>query len=109
MKNKVNKYEKLTADIKAAMEYAAPMLDTEDGGTSNIDTPMIFLPRWNHESVEDAVRSAGAYAVRSEYWKAWTIVVPAFVQGNARTRHSEAIVSYLEKAGYSVCVHNTID
>lgn len=110
MKN-VNKYEKLTADIKAAIEYASPMLETEDSGTCNCDEPIIFLPRWRHAEVENAVAAAGsgAFAIFRDGWKGWTIGVPTRVRANARARYADAMCNYLERCGYNVMAFQQMD
>lgn len=105
----MNKYEKLTADIKAAIEYAAPMFNTEDGGTCNCDTPMVFLPRWRYVEVEKAIHAAGAYPVQNETWKAWGICVPNIAHANARSRHTDAMCEYLEKLGYKTLAYQSMD
>lgn len=56
----MTKFEKLTADLKAAYNAAYPAaIKTDEGGTMNFDAPGVWLPRWPESKTLEAVKAAG--------------------------------------------------
>lgn len=113
-----NKYEKLTQDILTALTNTAHIEKDEtisDGGTASNDCAGIFLPRWAESKVEEAVKKAGAYAIKSEamskaFGKAYyTLIVPTHNQGNRRSKRAEAITLELVRAGYDAMAFQAMD
>lgn len=98
--NKVNKYERLTADIKAAIEYANSSIDIEDSGILNFDCPMLYLPHWNISSVKSAIEKSGAYADVLGHGE-YRIKVNHTFHANARTMHADSMCEYLKRIGYN--------
>ena len=106
------KYAKLRDDLKAALEETAYLETTEDGGTCNFDSPVLELPRWNADKVEQAANEAGSSAFK---WTAgstvlgWVFNPNSGGQGNRRTRRAEAISKALAAKGYSAGMYYQMD
>jgi 16S rRNA C1402 (ribose-2'-O) methylase RsmI len=115
---KMSKYEKLTEDLKKALE-ATQYIETDesisDTGTCNFDDAGIFLNRWHEEKVNEAARLAGSYAVKHEdlskaFHKTYfTFGFPSHNQGNRRSARAEAICKILEELGYEVYLYQAMD
>ena len=107
MKN--DRYTKLTQDLKAAVEAAqAAAVAIDDGGTCNMDSPMVWLPRWNAAKIKEAARAAGtrAYKHRLSWWMFSTGV---YAQGDPRTIAAKAASHLLEERGYRASVFYMMD
>ena len=107
------KYLKLRDDIGRAKDSGeiAIILDPDDGGTCNFDSPTIYLPGWNKKKVIQAAREAGVSAWE---WKSYTekrfvLAVGNVGQGNARTRYAEAMCESLKAAGYDTGMYYQMD
>lgn len=97
------RYAKLAKDLKAAHEYGLTHMGTDDGGSCNFDSPTLYLPRWNKEKVEAAVKKAGLSCFEWRPFgatKFWVISVPGTGQGHTRTNAAEAMSAYLGDVGY---------
>ena len=102
------KYAKLRDDIREALlrgEIAEEVVYSQhgDGGTCNFDSPVIYLPRWKKELVEQAAKEAGAHCWKLEYgfWKGCFLISPkTHSQGYPRTKNAEAMSSHFTSVGY---------
>lgn len=104
-----DRYTKLTQDLKAAVEAAqAAAAAIDDGGTCNMDSPMVWLPRWNAAKIKEAARAAGsgAYKHRGSWWIFRTGV---YAQGDPRTIAAKAASSLMEARGYKATVYYMMD
>lgn len=109
---KIDKYEKLSKDLKAAVESTENMDFGTDDGTLNCDCPAIFLTRWNEEKTVDAAKKAGIYAVKCEtgfFRGAYTFVIPGTFRASARSKRADAIVAALSNMGYRACTYSNAD
>jgi hypothetical protein len=102
----MTKYEKLTADLKAAYKTALiACKDTDEGGTMNFDAPGLWLPRWNTRQTEAAVKAAGFGAIKfDERFLGkpgfYTISVNFGGVGNLKSKGAEAMTAALAALGY---------
>jgi hypothetical protein len=106
------KYQVLTGMLINAREKAAAVLETEDGGTANFDALEIKLPRWREDYVKEAAERAGFSVFTHEYWGSKWFVFGCSTegcQGNARTRHAEAMAKLLKDFGYEASVYYQMD
>jgi hypothetical protein len=103
----------LVAAFTAAREAARAAGDAndEDGGTSNFDTPIVFLPRVRGSRIEKAAAEAGVDASTVRYCGAtwWFVRVPLDGQGNCRTRMAEAATKALKDAGLNATTWYQMD
>ena len=115
---KMNKYERLTADLKKALEttqYIETDESIPDTGTCNLDTLGLLLNRWHEDKVNDAARQAGFYAIKHDdltraFHKTYfTFGYPTHCQGERRTARAEAICKILEELGYEVYLYQATD
>ena len=100
------KYAKLRDDLRAAWEKTPN--STDDGGTCNMDCPVLNLPHWQRSKVEQAGREAGLkvfYCGPGRY----QIGLASAGQADARTAKAEAMRDYLTTAGYNAHVWYYID
>ncbi|MSU01808.1 hypothetical protein [Tissierella pigra] len=104
-------YEKLTEDLIQARLAAEEAAKGEDGGTANLDTMTIKLPRANEKKVIEAVKVAGLYTRGRREWigPRYFISPPACGQGNSRNRAVEAMAKVMGEAGYEVLVYYQMD
>lgn len=106
------KYAKLRDDIRAALEATEYLEQTEDGGTCNFDSPVLYLDRWNGKLVEQVAKEAGSSAFKWRWGRTmlgWVISPRSSGQGNRRTRRAEAMRDELKKRGYSVDMYYQMD
>lgn len=107
------KYAKLRDDLKTALAAgrAAEDADPEDGGTCNLDSSALLLPRWNAAKVEQAASEAGTGCF---VWnlcgtKRFVFIPNTKGQGNARSRNAEAMTKALRALGYDAFDYCQID
>ena len=106
------KYAKLRDDIRAALDATEWAEQTEDGGTCNFDSPVLYLDRWNGKLVEQAAKEAGSSAFKWRWGRTtlgWVISPRSSGQGNRRTRRAEAIRDEMKKRGYDVGMYYQMD
>lgn len=101
---KLSKYDKLTKDLIEAREACIEAGKGEDGGTANLDSVFLTLPRWREEKVLEAIRKAGLYSRCKTKWigEGYMISPIKCGQGNSRARAMEAMKKVLSKKGYDV-------
>lgn len=106
-------YKKLTEDLKQARELARLAAQGEDGGTANLDTFVLKLPRARESKVLEAIQAAGCYCRGKSHWS--LIGTCYFVssgyggQGNAQTRAVEAMEKYMRSQGWESSIYYKMD
>lgn len=106
------KYAKLRDDLRASYEATAWAEETEDGGTSNFDSPVLKLPRWTEKLVEQASKEAGMGAFKWMCGKTvlgWVFSFQSTGQADRRSRRAEAIADELKRRGYEVSMYYQMD
>lgn len=104
-------YKKLTEDLIRAREAAKEAAKGEDGGTANLDTMTISLPRANEKKVIEAVQAAGLFTMGRREWigPRYFIGPPACGQGNSRVRATRAMAKVMRAAGWDVLMYEQMD
>ena len=105
MKN--NKILALRVALLMAVSAAEKVKDTEDGGTSNMDTPTIYLPRWSAGAISEAFQLTGLVPSRHE--NTVFILRACEGQGYRRTAMAEAFCESLKASGYTAGVDYRMD
>ncbi|MBQ7326397.1 MAG: hypothetical protein IJW93_02845 [Clostridia bacterium] len=105
MKN--NKILALRVALLIAVSEADKKKSTEDGGTSNMDTPIIFLPKWNKSAINEAFQLTGL--IPSIHDNAVYILRACDGQGFRRTAMAEAFRDSLKASGYNAAVDYRMD
>lgn len=94
-----------------AVNAAAMLDDTEDGGTCNLDmvTLKIKIPKKLTQYI--SVKLEKMYARDwGRLWRGYYVVdIPLFGQGNRRTRMAEAACQALKDAGYDAMMYYQCD
>lgn len=103
-------YKKLTADLIKARIAAEEAGKGEDGGTANLDTMTIELPRARENKVIEAVEKAGLHGCKGN-WLGPTFFIspPKCGQGNSRVRATRAMEKVMQEAGWYVVMYCQMD
>ena len=104
-------YAKLTNDLKEARMAALIELarSSEDGGTGNLDTPVLILKNARFDRVKAAAESAG---VSVSKWDSGVYhIYGSFLIGmaNLRNRMAETFAKSLRDNGWEAYVYYVID
>ena len=104
-------YTKLTADLKVAAAASREAAKGEDGGTCNLDSVFLVLPRAKEEKVNAAMTAAGVNGFKTRWLGStgFLIAPPGTGQGNSRCRGMEAMKKVLVNAGYDVSGYYQMD
>ena len=103
-------YKKLTADLIKAKAAAEEAGKGEDGGTANLDTMTISLPRAREDKALASIKAAGLYAVKHNWIGVrYFIYPPKCGQGNSRVRATEAMRDVMRDAGWDVLMFCKMD
>ncbi|MBR2343208.1 MAG: hypothetical protein IKA64_03040 [Clostridia bacterium] len=103
-----NKILALRCALLIAISESEKHRDTEEGGTSNMDTPVIFLPGWNATTIREAFILTGLLPdIRKD--GAVYILRACEGQGYRRTAMAEAFRDSLKASGYNAGVDYRID
>jgi len=106
----MTKYEQLTEDLKEAYQKSKEAVTGNDGGTANLDSTFLKLPRWNEEQVLKAIKLAGLYCRRKTDWIGpGYFISTAGGQGEDRTRARDAFLKSLKAKGYDAMYFDMID
>ena len=81
--------------------------DVYDGGTSNMDTPIIFLPKWRKSDIEQAFKLTGL--VPSIDGISVHVLRVCEGQGFRRTAMAEAFCDSMKEQGYQAVVEYRMD
>ncbi len=102
-----NKILALRVALLIAVSATEAVKGTEDGGTSNMDTPTVFLPKWQKSAIEEAFNLTGL--VPSIHGSTVFILRACDGQGYRRTAMAEAFADSLKASGYSAGVDYRMD
>lgn len=101
----------LNQALLSAVNAAAMLDNTEDGGTCNLDmvTIKIKIPKKLTQCI--SVKLEKMYARDwGRLWRGYYVVdIPLFGQGNRRTRMAEAACQALKDAGYDAMMYYQCD
>lgn len=107
-----DKITKLADALKRASNEAMKLAETEDGGTCNLDSPVIKLPHWKDEDIAKAAELAGVSISDklSGLWNGYRFVGTS-TRGQAarRTAMAEAAKRSLQSDGYDVHMYYAMD
>ncbi len=90
-----------------AKQEAEKLKDTDDGGTCNLDLPVLILPDWHKQDIEDSFKGTGLWAsIEGNY-----IYIRGAVDGCGfkRTAMARAVRDSLRQSGYQANVRYLID
>lgn len=105
MKN--NKILALRVALLIAVSEANKKKSVEDSGTSNMDTPIVFLPKWSKSAINEAFQLTGLVpSIREE---TVYILRACDGQGFRRTAMAEAFRDSLKASGYNAAVDYRMD
>lgn len=91
---------KLTADLRNAIIEARKAIEgVDDGGTCNMDSPILVVSRAS-KRVEETIEAAGIGCWYNSRRKGYVMTLPAGGQGATRTKAAEVARKSLEAAGY---------
>ena len=102
-----NKVFQLRIALLVAKIKANELRESDDGGTSNFDTPVIILPHWSKNAINQAFQSTGMTPHKEG--NAIHILHACEGQGFRRTAMAEAFRDSLKASGYNAIVHYEID
>ena len=98
----------LRVALLKAVYAAEKFKETDDGGTSNMDLPTVYLPRWKKLDISEAFNLTGlAPDIRSD--NRVFILRACEGQGYRRTAMAEAFCNSLKDSGYSAGVDYRMD
>lgn len=105
------KYAALRNSLRAARAAGlAAAARVPDGGTCNLDSPAISLPRWRSALVEEAARQAGCGCYRwSTSGSVYVFPLHTPGQANKRETAAETATAYLQSQGYDALTYSQID
>lgn len=104
----------LTGDLKYANAEARKVAEkSDDGGTANLDSVFLRIPRVREEKVIEAIRQAGLYCSGKRQWsfmgKGYFINPTVSGQGNRRTKAVEVMKNKLDELGWDVSIFYQMD
>ncbi len=97
----------LRCALLIAVSEAEKVKDTEDGGTSNMDTPILFLPGWSWAQIVEAFKLTGL--IPSRHGSTIYILRACEGQGFRRTAMAKAFRNSLKASGYNAAVDYRMD
>ena len=97
----------LRCALLIAVSEAEKLKDADDGGTSNMDTPIIFLPNWSWAAIEEAFKLTGL--APSRHGSTVHILRACEGQGFRRTAMAKAFRDSLKASGYPAAVYYRMD
>lgn len=102
-----NKILALRVALLIAISEANKFKQAEDDGTSNMDTPIVFLPKWSKSAINEAFQLTGL--VPSIHEETVYILRACDGQGFRRTAMAEAFRDSLKASGYNAAVDYRMD
>lgn len=107
-------YNKLTADLILANNEACQAAElTDDGGTANLDSVFLRVPRAREAKVLEAIKKAGLYCRGKSRWSymgnGYFLNPSVSGQGNRRTKAVEVMKAKLQESGWDVSVFYQMD
>ena len=105
-----NEIPALSGKYAARAAGLAAAARVPDGGTCNLDSPAISLPRWRSALVEEAARQAGCGCYRwSTSGSVYVFPLHTPGQANKRETAAETATAYLQSQGYDALTYSQID
>jgi len=97
-------YKKLEQDLIKAKNAGVEAAKGEDGGTANMDSVFLCLPKTREIKVLEAIKNAGLYCRKKTKWigVGYMISPVKCGQGNSRARAQKAMLDSLESDSYKV-------
>lgn len=96
-------YEKLCESLKKAREVGIEAAKGDDGGSANLDSVFLRVPRCREEKVLEVIQKAGLFCLYKSKWMG----TPGYLidpiecgQGNSRYRAVQAMVKSLKEDGF---------
>lgn len=105
-------YNKLIEDLKAANKVASEAAAaSDDGGTANLDSVFLTLPRAREVKVLEAIQTAGLYCRGKRKWigEGYRITPTSGGQGNKRAKGVEVMAKELRDRGWNALVFYKMD
>ena len=102
-------YKKLGFALMEAKEEIKKYINYEDGGSCNLDSPLVKLERVNPDKLRKLNEDfeVNVHSVRgSSWWKGFFYLgIPLSGQGFRRTKMAEVIRDVLERNGFQAAVY----
>lgn len=96
--------------IKAKSAGRFESMITSDGGASNFDAPVIYLPKGTrHEVIKDACKAAELDCFRWDYTGGWVIMGCGSGQGFDNTVGAETAEKVLKEYGFKTGMYYQVD
>jgi hypothetical protein len=98
-------WNKLVIDLKESNELAKAAADSvDDGGTCNLDSVFLRIPRRREEKVLQAIKDAGLYCRAKRKWigTGYMITPISGGQANKRSKAVEVMKKELNDRGWDV-------
>lgn len=115
----MNKYTELITALKKAREKAtAAGLLSDDGGTCNFDSPVLYMPKGTRQTTMDKIGLCAGVSFMKWESKVFTacgysvwLIFGDFMsgQGNRRSRIAEAFATSLKADGFESDIYYQID
>jgi hypothetical protein len=105
-------YLKLTKDLREANQVAMEVAEkSDDGGSANLDSVFLMIPRVREERVLGAIKTAGLYCRGKRKWigQGYMITPTTGGQGNKRSLGVGAMYKHLKSAGWDVITYCQMD
>lgn len=104
-------YKKLEQDLIKAKEASIQAGTGDDGGSANMDSVFLILPRAREKKVLEAIKNAGLFCRERIHWVGSGYLIPpcGCGQGNSRNRAMEAMKQSLKDSGYEVLGFYKVD
>lgn len=103
-------YDKLEKTLIKAKEAAIEASKGEDGGTANMDTVTIRLPRASEKKIQSIAGRVGLHINKIDWFGVrYFVYPPACGQGNSRVRATEAMQKIFKEAGYETLMFSMMD
>ena len=106
---KTNQIHALRIALLIARHASEQKKDIDDGGTCNLDTPVLVLSNWSNEDIKKAFDFTGLIPHIYDHGK--TVHIGGAVDGCGfrRTAMAEAFRDSLKESGYQAYVYYKID
>lgn len=104
--------KKLTSDLMAANKAASEAVkDMPDGGSANLDSVFLSVPRARETKVLEAISNAGLHCLGKRQWigAGYFITPTGAGQGDTRYKAVQVMVQHLRKAGWDAAAFQKTD
>lgn len=105
-------WNKLVTDLREANAAAKAAADAvDDGGTANLDSVFLRLPRMREVKVLQAIKDAGLYCRAKREWigPGYMITPTSGGQGNKRARAVTEMCAQMRLRGWDVLAYRKVD